>query len=136
MNNDSFSGPGSHKLHGENQICNILVKTKEGLGLLVYAEEFDLRKEEGEDGKEKCLDYVEFGQEDVIPFITLKRSGRLCGYKRGTGLYDDPSGQLLIWLRLGPTPETMMTPARLTLVITPYSTHPDTRNNQLQKCQK
>ena len=88
-------------------------------------------------GKDVCVDYVEFGQEDVIPFITLKRSGRLCGYRAGRSLYDDPAGQLLIWLKLGlgeGNRSEVNTPApRLTLVITPYSTN---RDYQLKKCQR
>ena len=115
-------------------------------------------------GKDSCIDYIEFGQEDVIPFITLKRSGRLCGTKSKQGLYDDPGGQLLIWLKLGQTepPPTDLpsltgnsgSPAdgqsgpddqesssrhfipRVTLVITPYSSKPDLRNNQLKKCRR
>lgn len=136
LNNDSFSGLGTRNIHGDNKICNLKVKSRKGLGLLVYAEEFDLRQEKDDEGKERCLDYVEFGQDDVIPFITIKRSGRLCGDKKGAGLYDDPSGQLLIWLKLGASVDESLSPARLTLVITPYSTQPDTRNNQLQKCQR
>ena len=85
------------------------------------------------------MDYVEFGQEDVIPFITLKRSGRLCGYRAAHSLYDDPEGQLLIWLKLGLSSANRSEvnspgPApRLTLVITPYSTK---RDYQLKKCQR
>ena len=101
---------------------------------------------ERESGKDVCVDYVEFGQEDVIPFITLKRSGRLCGYKAAHSLYDDPEGQLLIWLKLGlssanrsevnipgPGPPDPSPAPRLTLVITPYSTK---RDYQLKKCQR
>ena len=92
-----------------------------------------------ESGKDVCVDYVEFGQEDVIPFITLKRSGRLCGYRAAHSLYDDPEGQLLIWLKLGLSSANRSEvnspgPApRLTLVITPYSTK---RDYQLKKCQR
>ena len=32
-------------MQGEKKICNLLVKTRKGLGLLVYAEEMDLRQE-------------------------------------------------------------------------------------------
>ena len=91
-----------------------------------------------------CVDYVEFGQEDVIPFITLKRSGRLCGHKPGA-VYDDPEGQLLIWLKLGPynySPDTdtavsstSVTSSRLTLVITPYyKSWKDIGRNEVKKC--
>jgi len=140
LNNDSFHANELKNLQGEKKICNLLIKTKKGLGLLVYAEEMDLRQEKNEEsGKDVCVDYVEFGQEDVIPFITLKRSGRLCGYRAAHSLYDDPEGQLLIWLKLGLSSANRSEvnspgPApRLTLVITPYSTK---RDYQLKKCQR
>ena len=87
-----------------------------------------------EDGKKSCEDYVEFGEEDVIPFITMKRSGRMCGKQAGESLYDDPGGQLLIWLGLGEVVPSDL--PKLTLVITPYSKKPDHRNNQLKKCKR
>ena len=143
LNNDSFNGMDTRieKLHGDKKICNLLVKPKKGLGLLVYAEELELRRQEGgaEGRKEACLDYVEFGQEDVIPFITLKRSGRQCGDQSGTFHYDDPGGQLLVWLKLGPAPAPGTLASRLTLVITPYKTkqNPYTHGGiLLKKCLK
>ena len=48
MNNDSFHGNELKNLQGEKKICNLLIKTKKGLGLLVYAEEMDLRQEKNE----------------------------------------------------------------------------------------
>lgn len=51
LNNDSFDGMGHTKLHGEKKICNLLVKSRKGLGLLVYAEELDLREENSRDKK-------------------------------------------------------------------------------------
>ena len=53
-----------------------------------------------------CVDYVEFGREDIVPFITLERSGRLCGERTGFA-FDEPEGQLLIWLRLGTAEQTV-----------------------------
>jgi len=119
---------------GDTMICSLLIKSREGLGLLVYAEEFYLRGGDWEDGKKSCEDYVEFGEEDVIPFITMKRSGRMCGKQAGESLYDDPGGQLLIWLGLGEVVPSDL--PKLTLVITPYSKKPDHRNNQLKKCKR
>jgi len=144
LNNDSFDGMGLTKLHGEKKICNLLVKSRKGLGLLVYAEELNLRNKNTLNDKVSCVDYVEFGQEDVIPFITLKRSGRLCGHNPGA-VYDDPEGQLLIWLKLGPynySPDSdtaasgsSVTTSRLTLVITPYyKSWKDIGRNQVKKC--
>ena len=118
-------------------------RTSESSTFKKKTKDFSLSRESG---KDVCVDYVEFGQEDVIPFITLKRSGRLCGYRAGRSLYDDPAGQLLIWLKLGlssanrsevnipgPGPPDPSPAPRLTLVITPYST---SRDYQLKKCQR
>ena len=44
LNNGSFEG--SEKFPEEAVICQVLVKAKAGLGLMVYAEELDLRKKE------------------------------------------------------------------------------------------
>ena len=41
-----------------------------------------------------------------MPFITLERSGRLCGERTGFA-FDEPEGQLLIWLRLGTAEQTV-----------------------------
>ena len=46
LNNGSFEG--SEKFPEEAVICQVLVKAKAGLGLMVYAEQLDLRKEESE----------------------------------------------------------------------------------------
>ena len=46
LNNGSFEG--SEKFPDESVICQVLVKAKDGLGLMVYAEQLDLRKEETE----------------------------------------------------------------------------------------
>ena len=43
LNNGSFEG--SEKFGEEEVICHVLVKAKAGLGLMVYAEQLDLRKE-------------------------------------------------------------------------------------------
>ena len=54
-----------------------------GYGLMVYAEEFRLRKNT-EPGLDPCQeDYIEFGREDSIPLWTNQRSGRLCGTEEG-----------------------------------------------------
>ena len=46
LNNGSFEG--SEKFPDEAVICQVLVKARSGLGLMVYAEQLDLRKEETE----------------------------------------------------------------------------------------
>jgi len=121
LNNDSFAS--FDKLKEEKKICNIMIKTRKDLGLMVHAENVFLRSEPRNGSKEACIDYIEFGREDIIPFITMERSGKLCGDKTGYH-YDEPGGQLLIWLKLGPyrplPNRASLSTARLSLVITPY----------------
>ena len=46
LNNGSFEG--YEKFEEEEVICHVLVKAKKGLGLMVYAEELELRKKKKE----------------------------------------------------------------------------------------
>ena len=50
----------------------------------------------------KCLDYIQFGIDDLIPFVTVVKSEKKCGNETGF-TYDDPDGNLLIWLAMGPS---------------------------------
>jgi len=121
LNNDSFAS--FDKLKEEKKICNIMIKSRKDLGLMVYAEDVYLRSDQKNSSQEVCIDYIEFGREDIIPFITMERSGKLCGERTGYH-YDEPGGQLLIWLKLGPyrplPNRASLSTARLSLVITPY----------------
>jgi len=130
LNNGSFEG--YERFEEEEVICHVLVKAKKGLGLMVYAEELELRKKKKDSDSEKveCDDYVEFGSKDLVPFVTLERTGRLCSYKPGL-TFDEPNGELLIWLRLGSL-ESPGGRSRLSLVITPYRTREDKYFNK--KC--
>ena len=77
-----------------------------------------------------CIDFIQFGQDDIIPFITLKKSKRICGVKNGKTnasegfFYDDPEGNLLVWIGLGGRRRTThwneLSEVSLTLVITAY----------------
>ena len=42
LNNDSFEG--YERVEEEEVICHVLVKAMKGLGLMVYAQELELRK--------------------------------------------------------------------------------------------
>ena len=102
----------------KNKVCEIHMTAPENHGLLVYIEEMNLRKDR-RDGA--CVDYVQFGLDDPVPFVTLQKSDRLCGYRdgrlknhvgpvggrsnvefpRGGYAYDDPYGNLLVWVSVG-----------------------------------
>ena len=110
--------------------CEIHVRAPDNHGLMAHVEEMHLRKST-RDGA--CTDYIQFGQDDIIPFMTYKKSERLCGedqsrpregYKSGF-VYDDPSGNLLIWVSLGGRGQTSYWPVisvvNLTIVVTPYA---------------
>ena len=122
------------------KVCEIHVRAPENHGLLVYIEEMNLRKDR-RDGA--CVDYVQFGQDDRIPFVTFEKSGRLCGYRdgrlksyvgpvgrsnvdfpEGGYAYDDPYGNLLVWVNVGGRRQTTNWPqisvVNLTLVVTSY----------------
>lgn len=50
-------------------------------GLMIYVEEMHMRKSK-KDGV--CIDFIQFGQEDIIPFLTLSKSQKYCGEVFGT----------------------------------------------------
>jgi len=96
---------------------------------MLHAEQFRLRTKTGPDGD--CHDYIEFGREDNIPFWTSERSGKKCGVQSNVH-YDDPDGQMLIWLELGPAqPPGNLS---LSLVITPYKKEPQLRGSGYCEC--
>ena len=107
--------------------CEIKVKAPEGYGIIAYVEEMNMRLSR----KDKdCIDFIQFGQEDIVPFYTFKKSQRMCGVKNGKFnasegfFYDDPKGNLLIWIGLGGRGRTSywneISEVRLTLVTTAY----------------
>jgi len=102
--------------------CQVLVRAKAGFGLMAYIEKLNLRQDT-RTGQEKCIDYVQFGRDDVIPFITVYKSEKICGEQYGLS-YDDPGGSLLIWLTLGPSRPSSyresLNVAKLSIVVTAY----------------
>jgi len=119
----------THFDFGKKKICNILIKAKPGDGLMLHAEQFRLRTNSDAEGD--CHDYIEFGREDNIPLWTSERSGKLCGVRREVN-YEDPDGQLLIWLELGAARPPG--PPSLSLVITPYKKEPQLRGSGYCEC--
>ena len=142
----------------KNKICEIHMRAPENHGLLVYVEEMNLR-EDRRDGD--CVDYVQFGLNDPIPFVTLQKSDRLCGYRdgrlksyggpvgrsksgsnvefpRGGYAYDDPYGNLLVWVNVGGRRQTTNWPqisvVNLTLVVTSYQKDCKRPNPNFRHC--
>lgn len=113
----------------------------ESHGLLAYVEEMNLR-ESARDGD--CVDYIQFGQDDVIPFMTFKKSDRLCGARNGRErvaggyAYDDPHGNLLVWVSLGGRRQTSNWPSisvvNLTLVVTSYQKDCTRPRSNFKRC--
>ena len=58
--------------------CEILLQAPEGFGLAAYVEEMHLRENTK---TEDCEDYVQFGEKDIIPFVTLRKSKKICGQR-------------------------------------------------------
>ena len=107
--------------------CEIRIKAPEHFGIISYVEEMNMRLS----SKDKdCIDYIQFGQNDMVPFYTMKKSKKMCGKKNGKTkasegfFYDDPKGNLLIWIGLGGRgrgPDwNEISEVSLTLVVTAY----------------
>ncbi len=86
--------------------CQIHIKSPDkDHGLMAYVEEMHMRRSSKDSNH--CIDYLQFGRNDRIPFITLKKSDKYCGEWDGRravshGIsYDDPGGDLLVWVSLG-----------------------------------
>ena len=62
---------------------------------MVYIEDMYLRG----GGEQGCVDTVQFGVEDKIPFVTFKKTKKLCGALTDWS-WDVEDGGLIIWLNL------------------------------------
>jgi len=78
--------------------CDLDIKASPGHGLMVRVEDASLRRNTERMGK--CVDYVQLGRDDNMPFFTWDKSAKLCGDLTGYS-YDVTNGQLLVWVRLG-----------------------------------
>lgn len=118
--------PSQHK----SKLCEIHIKAPEGFGITAYVEEAFLRQNVSD---KSCKDYVQFGQDDSIVFVTLIKSDRICGHIDGRKdatkgfTYDDPHGNLLVWVNMWGRKKTTHWPAiykmNLTLVLTAYQSN-------------
>lgn len=103
--------------------CQLKIKADDGYGLMLYVEDMYLRREIISGGPPRCLDYIQFGIDDLVPFVTIIKSLKLCGNETGF-TYDDPDGNLLIWLGMGPTypsaSRESVKLSRLLVIVTAY----------------
>ena len=116
-----------HPHQRKSKLCEIHIQAPEGFGITTYVEEAYMRKNSSD---HSCKDYIQFGLDDKLPFLTLDKSQPICGHIDGQRdvrkgfMYDDPHGNLLIWINLFGRKETAHWPAiytvNLTLVITAY----------------
>ena len=107
--------------------CEIKFQAPTGYGIIAYIEQMNMRRH---DRDLDCIDYIQFGQDDPVPFYTLKKSQKMCGMKDGKlnsshgFFYDDPTGKLLVWIGLGGRRKTShwneICEVSLSLVITAY----------------
>jgi len=97
--------------------CTLTVKGADRL--MVYVESMYLRG----GGKQGCVDYIQFGKDDPIPFMTVKKSNKLCG-RVSDWPYDVEGNGLLVWLHLDKNrPENSretFAMVKLRMTITPY----------------
>jgi len=125
-----------HPLQDKSKLCEVHVKAPDGFGILAYVQEAYLRENTSETNN-PCKDYIQFGQNDKLPFITLVKSRKVCGHLDGSRnfskgfMYDDPHGNLLIWVNLWGRQKTSHWPAiytvNITLVLTAYQTNCGTK---------
>ena len=116
-----------HPHQEKSKLCEIHVQAPEGFGIATYVEEAYLRRNSSD---LSCKDYIQFGLDDKLPFLTLDKSKQICGHIQGQKdvskgfMYDDPYGNLLIWINLFGRKQTEHWPAiytvNLTLVVTAY----------------
>lgn len=103
--------------------CRLLVKSSGGEGIMVYTAAMYLRPGE----LTGCLDYVQFGEDDLIPFMTIRKSEKLCNDMTGWS-YDVKGGSLLVWLSLGEARPSASRGSfrhvKLRIVITAYKKSP------------
>jgi len=96
--------------------CDLAVKASPGHGLMVRVEDSTLRI--NADRKGKCMDYVQLGKDDTMPFFTWNKSDKMCGDLSGRS-YDVNNGQLLVWVRIG-SGRQEVDQIKLSMVVTQY----------------
>lgn len=97
--------------------CTLRVKGADRL--MVYVESMYLRG----GGQLGCVDFIQFGKDDPIPFMTVKKSNKLCGLVSDWP-YDVEGNDLIVWLHWDKNrPENYretFAVVKLRMTITPY----------------
>lgn len=117
-----------HPSQDKSKLCEVHINAPdEGMGILAYVEEAYLRKNATDS---TCKDYIQFGQDDSVPFFTMRKSDPVCGRIDGRRdvtkgfMYDAPNGKLIVWVNLAGRKKTADWPAiyrvNLTIVVTAY----------------
>jgi hypothetical protein len=101
--------------------CDLELRAGPGFGLMVHVEEASLRPSLVR--QDKCQDYIQLGRDDNTPFYTWDKTKQMCGDTALGATYDVPSGQLLVWVRLGGMAGLETT--TLSLVVTAYLSEKD-----------
>ena len=99
------------------QRCDLKIKSSNKHGLMVRVERGELRQSE----LKKCVDYIQFGRDDNMPFFTWDKTAKLCGNFSSFN-YSDSNGELLIWLRLGEWVKQRLDTVHLSLIVTQFKT--------------
>jgi len=109
--------------------CDLEVKASPGHGLMVRIETTTLRTNTERRGK--CVDYVQLGRDDNMPFFTWDKSGKLCGDMTGFS-FDVSNGQLLVWVRLGEWQGVDQ--VKVSMVVTQYRKKDNTDLTNYRSC--
>lgn len=99
--------------------CDLKLRSSPGHGLMLRVETGELRQSVRREGK--CVDYIQFGRDDSMPFFTWDKTAKLCG-NFSLYNYTDRNGELLIWLRLGEWVKQRLDTVHLSLIVTQYKT--------------
>ena len=67
--------------------CRLLVKSSRGEGVMVYAASLYLRP----GAVAGCIDYLQFGEDDLIPFVTYRKS------EKGRTVFRKTHAKFLLW---------------------------------------
>ena len=115
------------------QRCDLKIKASDNHGLMVRVERGELRQSTRK--KSKCVDYIQFGRDDSMPFFTWDKTTKLCGNFSSFN-YSDSNGELLIWLRLGEWLKQRLETVHLSLIVTQFKTGESADLSKYRACER